>query len=145
MIPPQQTQTPPSVWHQVRVTTLRWLISTLAIFVAVFLVPGIDFVGPGWQIGVVALLFGLINAVLRPLLLLLTCPLVLLTLGLFGLIINATLLILTSVIAESVGVRFTVDNFWSAILGGLVISAVTLVLSMLAGETPVRVVVQREE
>ncbi len=113
---------------------LRWLISTLAIFGAVWLIPGIQFAGPGWQLGIVALVFGLLNALLRPLLVLLTCPLVLLTLGLFGLVINAMLLGLTSELAGSLGIDFRVDGFWSAFWGGLVISFVTTVLSWLAGE-----------
>lgn len=135
----------PSQWQRIRTLILRWLINTLAIFIAVLLVPGINFVGPGWQLGIVALVFGLVNVALRPLLMLLTCPLMILTLGLFGLVINALLLALTAQIAGSVGVQFTVDGFWPAVGGGLVISIVGLVLSMLAGETPVHVVVRREE
>jgi putative membrane protein len=131
--------------HQLRVLTLRWLISTLAIFAAIYLVPGIYFTGPGWQIGIIALLFGLINALLRPILTLLTCPLVVLTLGLFGLVINALLLLLTAQIAAAVGVQFSIDGFWPAFFGGLVISLVTLVLGALAGEIPVRVIVRDQE
>ena len=118
MLPPPQ---PVDRWRQARSLILRWLIVTLAIFAAVILVPGIGFVGPGWQIGVVALVFGLVNIALRPILTLLTCPLVILTLGLFALVINALLLLLTAQIAASLGVRFTVDDFWSAVLGSLVI------------------------
>ncbi|MEI7770705.1 MAG: phage holin family protein [Chloroflexales bacterium] len=119
---------------------LRWLISSLAIFAATWLVPGIAFSGPGWQIGVVALVFGLLNALLRPLIYLLTCPLVLLTLGLFGLVINAVMLALTSAMADQLGIQFHVDGFWPALLGGLVISIVTTALSALAGDTNVQVV-----
>jgi putative membrane protein len=137
--PPQ----PPAPWQRARALILRWLISTLAIFVAVYLLPGIDFVGPGWELGLVALVFGLVNAVLRPLLTMLTCPLIILTLGLFGLVINALLLLLTAQIAASLGVQFTVASFGSAVLGGLVISIVSLALSILAGEVPVQVVVRR--
>ena len=118
---------------------LRWLISSLAIFAAL-LVPGIEFVGPGWQIGVVALVFGLLNALLRPLIYLLTCPLVILTLGLFGLVINALLLGLTSALANELNIEFTVAGFWPAFFGGLVISIVSTLLHVLAGDTQVRVV-----
>jgi putative membrane protein len=142
MLPPPQ---PIDRWRQARSLVLRWLISTLAIFAAVYLIPGIEFVGPGWQLGVVAAVFGLVNIALRPLLTLLTCPLIILTLGLFGLVINALLLLLTAQIAASLGVQFTVDGFWAAVLGGLVISIVTLILSILAGEANVQVVVQRPE
>ncbi len=119
---------------------LRWLISSLGIFAAVWLVPGIHFSGPGWHIGVVALVFGLLNALLRPLIYLLTCPLVILTLGLFGLVINAVLLGLTSALADQLGISFHIDGFWPAFWGGMVISIVTTLLSMLAGDTSVRVV-----
>jgi putative membrane protein len=131
-------------WRRVRSLILRWLISTLSIFAAVVLIPGIEFVGPGWQLGVVALVFGLVNIALRPILTLLTCPLVILTLGLFVLVINALLLLLTAQIAASLGVRFLVDGFWSAVLGSLVISIVSLILTALAGESSMQVVVRRE-
>lgn len=124
---------------------LRWLISSLAIFAAVWVVDGIEFSGPGWQIGVVALIFGLLNALLRPLIYLLTCPLVILTLGLFGLVINALLLGLTSALADQLNIQFHVAGFWPAFFGGLVISIVTTLLSVLAGDTEVRVVRVRQE
>jgi putative membrane protein len=136
---------PPSGWQRFRSITLRWLISTLSIFAAVMLVPGITFVGPGWELGIVALVFGLVNVALRPILTLLTCPLVVLTLGLFTLVINALLLLLTANIAASLGVQFQVDGFWPALLGGLVISLVSTLLNILAGETPVRVEMRRPE
>jgi putative membrane protein len=134
---------PPSRLSQLRSLTLRWLISSLAIFAAVMIVPGITFVGPGWELGLVALVFGLVNVALRPLLTVLTCPLVILTLGLFTLVINALLLLLTAGIAESLGVQFQVESFWAAFFGGLVISLVSTLLLVLAGETPVRVEVRR--
>ena len=145
MLPPRQPAQPISRWQRVRWLILRWLISTLSIFAAERIVPGIGFEGPGWQFGVVALVFGLVNIALRPLLTFLTCPLVILTLGLFGLVINALLLLLTAQIAGSLGVQFTVDGFWPAVLGGLVISVVSLIMSILAGETPVQVVVRQGE
>jgi putative membrane protein len=124
-------------WQQL---LLRWAIGSLAIFAAIWLVPGIEFSGPGWHIGVVALVFGLLNALLRPLIYLLTCPLVILTLGLFGLVINAVLLGLTSALADQLGIAFRIDGFWPAFWGGLVISIVSTLLSLLAGDTHVRVV-----
>jgi len=130
-------------WSQARSLILRWLITTLAIFAAVSLVPGITFVGPGWELGLVAAVFALVNIGLRPLLSLLTCPLIILTLGLFGLVINALLLLLTAWIASSLGIQFMIDGFWPAFWGGLIISIVTLILTLLAGEQRVQVVVQR--
>ncbi|MFO7170696.1 MAG: phage holin family protein [Chloroflexota bacterium] len=133
---------PPSRWQRFRSITLRWLISTLSIFAAVMIVPGISFVGPGWQLGIVALVFGLVNVALRPILTLLTCPLVVLTLGLFTLVINALLLLVTASIAAALGVEFHVDSFWAALLGGLVISIVSTLLHILSGETAVHVEVR---
>ena len=132
-------------WRGVRRLILRWLISSLSIFTAVFLVPGISFVGPGWEIGIVALVFGLVNVAVRPILTFLTCPLVLLTFGLFGLVINAVLLIVTAQIAGALGVQFTVNGFWPAVIGGLVIAIVSLVLNILAGEIPMQIEVRRNE
>jgi putative membrane protein len=123
---------PTSRWRQIRSLSLRWLINILAIYAAVWLVPGIDFAGPGWQLGVIAAVFGLINIALRPLLTLLTCPLIILTFGLFGLVINAVLLVLTARVAENLGFNFTVAGFWPAVLGGLVIALVGLALNILA-------------
>jgi putative membrane protein len=137
-VPPTQPAAPArSPWLQL---LLRWAIGSLAIFAAIWLVPGINFSGPGWHVGVVALVFGLLNALLRPLIYLLTCPLVILTLGLFGLVINALLLGLTSALADQLGIAFQIDGFWPAFWGGLVISLVSTLLSLLAGDTHVRVV-----
>ncbi len=137
--------TPPPRWQRARSLILRWLISTLAIFAAVYVVPGIEFAGPGWQLGIVAAVFGLVNLALRPLLTLLTCPLIILSLGLFTLVINALMLLVTAQIAASFGVQFTVDRFFSAVLGGVVISLVSLLLNVLAGEIAPPVVVIRRE
>ncbi len=135
--PEYSVQPPRPEWQRL---LLRWLISSLAIFAAIWIVPGISFSGPGWHIGVVALVFGLLNALLRPLIYLLTCPLVILTLGLFGLVINALLLGLTSALADQLAISFHVDGFWPAFWGGLVISIVSTALSILAGDTRVQVV-----
>jgi putative membrane protein len=136
MIEPPTLPPPPTRWQRARSLVLRWLISTLAIFAAVKLVPGITFVGPGWELGLIAMIFGLVNVGLRPLLTVLTCPLVILTLGLFGLVINGLLLLLTAQIATFLGFRFEIDGFGAAFLGGLVIAIVTLVLTLLAGDGP---------
>ena len=119
---------------------LRWLINAAALWAAAYLVPGIDH--EGWvALLLIALVFGLINALIRPLLKLFTCPLQILTLGLFTLVINALLLLLTSWIAQNWLLRgqlaeqfsyiFKVDNFWpAAVLGALVVSVVSIVGSV---------------
>ena len=110
---------------------LRWGINAVALFVAIAIVRGIDYTG-SW-IGVVwlGLIFGLVNALLRPLLKLLTCPLIILTLGLFTLLINTFLFWLTGQIGNSFGFGFSVDGFWAAFLGGLVVSVISIVLSLI--------------
>lgn len=142
-LPPQTQPTERPLWERVLRIVMRWLVSTLAIFVAVLVVPGIEFAGPGWELGIVAAVFGVVNVLVRPLITLLTCPLILLTFGLFGLVINAGLLALTAAIADQLGVTFRVGGFWPALLGGLVISLITVVFNILTGETPV--VVSRRE
>ncbi|GAB4504345.1 MAG: phage holin family protein [Anaerolineales bacterium] len=110
---------------------LRWAINAIALFVAVRFVPGIH-LQSGWaSIIWLALIFGLINAFLRPLLKLLTCPLIVLTLGLFTLLINTFLFWLTAQIGQTFGIGFTLDGFWPAFLGALVVSLVSLVMSLI--------------
>jgi putative membrane protein len=110
---------------------LRWVCTAIAIFAAVKLLPGLYFNGPWWQLGIVALIFGLLNALVRPILALLTCPLILLTLGLFILVINAAMLWLTAKSSEVLGIDFRVSGFWSAFWGALVISVISAILNLL--------------
>jgi len=115
---------------------IRWIIASLALFAAAWLVPGIRVEGDAWVVfAVMAVILGLVNAVVRPFLKLLTCPLILLTLGLFVLVINGVTLWLASDIAVNwFHVGFYVDGFWSAFLGALIVSAVTIILSALVRE-----------
>ncbi|MEP7336735.1 MAG: phage holin family protein [Acidobacteriota bacterium] len=110
---------------------LRWAGIALAIFAAVKLLPGIYFNGPWWQLAIVALIFGLLNALVRPILKFLTCPLIILTLGLFVLVINAMMLWLTAKAAEAFGIDFRVHGFWSAFWGALIISIISAALNLL--------------
>ncbi len=112
----------------------RWLIVTIAMYAAVALLPGISFRGPWWKLAMVALIFGLVNALVRPVLTFLTCPLIILTLGLFTLIINAAMLMLTAWLSEDFGLNFHVANFRSAFWGALVISLVSFFLNLLLGD-----------
>ncbi|MFI5209173.1 MAG: phage holin family protein [Gemmatimonadales bacterium] len=119
---------------------IRWLINTLAIYLAIRWVHGIHFNGSAVELLVVAALFGLVNAVLRPILTVLTCPLVLLTLGLFTFVINALMLMFTAWLSQKFDLGFTVDGFRPAFWAGLLIGVVSLVLTMVLGEHKVRVV-----
>ncbi len=115
---------------------IRWAINAVALYVAVALVPGISPQNPDWISYIwLALIFGIVNALLNPLLKLLTCPLILLTLGLFTLLINTFLFYLAGYIGQSFGVGFTVDGFWSALLGSIVVSLVSIVLALLVGDS----------
>jgi len=113
---------------------LRWLINALALAAAVEVIGGIHADG-GWPVIIgVAAIFGLVNALIRPLITLLTCPLIVLTLGLFTLVINALMLILASWLGRLFGLGFYVDGFWAAFWGSLVVSAVSIALTLLIGE-----------
>jgi putative membrane protein len=109
---------------------LRILIIMASLWVAIRFVEGVEFHGSLTALLGVALVFGVVNAFLKPLIKALTCPLVILTLGLFTLVINAFLLWLTGVLSESLGLGFQVTGAWPAFWGGLVISIVSILLSV---------------
>jgi putative membrane protein len=125
---------------------LRWLVTTLALYVAVLLVPGIMFdeTQGAWRLILVALVFGGVNALLRPLLTILTCPLILLTFGIFFLVVNALLLMATSWASLKLGLGFTVTGFWPAFAGGLVVSIASTIIFAIMGRPKVVVRVQGE-
>lgn len=118
----------------------RWLVTTTGVLVAAHLVDGIHYERDRWPALLVAtLVLGLLNAFLRPLLLLLSLPLLLLTLGLFTLVINAALLYGVGQIIQG----FHVDSFKAAFWGALVISVVSVLLNTLTGTGSARVTVRR--
>jgi putative membrane protein len=110
---------------------IRWVINAIALYLAIFLLDGrgVDFTGRWVDIIWLALIFGLVNAFLRPLLKFLTCPLIILTLGLFTLLINTFLFWLTGWIGQSFNLGLSVHGFWPAFLGGVIVSIVSIVLS----------------
>lgn len=110
---------------------IRWMINTIALSAAVQVIPGIYFTDGPLQLLAVALVFGVVNAVLRPIVTVLSCPLVLLTLGLFTLVINAVMLMLTARLAAIWNLGFRVDGFMPAFWGGLVVGLVSLALALL--------------
>ena len=112
---------------------LRTAITAVALWVVTRLIPGITFDGPAGALLGVALVFGVVNAFLKPLLALLTCPLILLTMGIFMLVINAVLLMLTASLSQALGLGFEVAGFWPAFWGGLVLGIVSAVLEMMTG------------
>ncbi len=117
---------------------MRWLLrlvaNAAAVAIATWLLGGITLTaaGTGRQILVllvVALIFGIVNAILKPVFTLVTAPLVLLTLGLFLLVINALMLLLTSWISSHAGLGWHVSGFWTAVLGSIIVSVVSFVLN----------------
>lgn len=112
----------------------RWIISGLALLVATAIVPQVKFDGSTGQFIILAAIFGLVNAFLRPILKLLSCPLLLLTLGLFIFVVNAILLLITAALAQAIHISFTVDGFGGALLGSIVISIVSILASMFIHE-----------
>ena len=117
---------------------VRLLINAAALWVAVRLVPGVSFTGDGWLLLFVALIFGLLNACLKPLLVILSLPFLLLTLGLFTFVLNALLLWITSALSGALGLGFHVAGFASAFVGALVVSAVSITLSLFVSQAGAR-------
>jgi putative membrane protein len=111
---------------------VRFGINAAALFLAAEWVRGIE-IG-GWQsLLIAAAVFGIINALIRPVVLALSCPLLVLTLGLFTLVVNTAMLALTAWVSGRLDLEFEVDGFRAAFLGALLISAVSVVLSATVG------------
>ncbi|MGC0141771.1 phage holin family protein [Pseudactinotalea sp. Z1732] len=115
---------------------LRLIISGFAIWVASLWINGIEVESDGsWQhtlfvVAVVALIFTVVNTLVKPLVKIISLPLYILTLGLFFLVVNALMLMLTSWLSGLVGVGLDVDGFGTAVLGALLIAVITLILSL---------------
>jgi putative membrane protein len=110
---------------------LRLVINAIALAVTAAVLPGIhvknDSIG---TLAIVALIFGIVNALLKPVFIILSCPLIILTLGLFVLVINGVMLLITDALS---GGRFTVDGLGWAILGGLVVSVIAQIVETVLG------------
>jgi putative membrane protein len=119
-------------------TVMRFLIRLLstaaALWAAVHFVEGITYSGPWLGLLAVAVIFGLVNAIIRPILAALTCPLVMLTLGLFVFVLNGIMLLITSAISKALGFNFHVDGFVAAIIGALIVGITSAVLNLVLGD-----------
>ena len=113
---------------------IRLIVNAVALWVATRFVTGVTYTGSVLPMIGVALVFGLVNATIRPLLKLFTFPLYILTLGLFSLVINGLMLRLTSALSGRLGLGFHVDGFLPAVIGALVVSLVSTLLGMLIRE-----------
>ena len=109
---------------------VRLLVNAAALWVATQVVSGVTYDGGLMPMLGVALVFGVVNALLRPVAKLLTFPIIILTLGIFALVINGLMLWLTSSLSSALGLGFHVRGFWAAFWGAIVVSLVSLVLSM---------------
>ena len=118
------------MYHAVMRFLLRVLLNAVALLVAAWLVPGIQITGPAATI-LAGLLLGVVNALVRPVLLLLTLPFTLLTLGLFIFVVNAICFALSAALVPG----FRVSGFMAALLGSIVVSIVSWVLSALVADT----------
>ena len=114
---------------------IRLCINAAALWAAVRLVPGVSFTGDWRLLLVVALIFGVLNASLKPLLIVLTLPFLVVTLGLFTFVVNAFLLWMTSALSGALGLGFHVGGFGPAFVGALVVSCVSLLLSMFVSQS----------
>ena len=118
---------------------LRWVINTLAVAVAVYVMPGIQYQKP-LDLLIASLLLGIFNAFLRPVLMFLALPLLIFSLGLFTLVINALVLYFIGFLLRP---HFYVDSFWAAFWGALIISLVAMFLGILTGTNRSRITVSR--
>ena len=114
---------------------IRLLINAIALWLATRLIDGISFDGDLVFLLVVALIFGVVNAVVKPLLIFLTFPFLIITLGLFLLVLNGAMLWLTGAISDAADLGFHVSGFGAAFLGGLVVSVVSFLLSVMVGDS----------
>jgi putative membrane protein len=112
---------------------IRWVIITLSLAIAAWIVPGIT-VEPEANaillLAAMAIVLGFINAFIRPLLNLLSCGCIMVTMGLFLLVTNALAFWFAGYIANLVGIGFFIDSFWSALIGSIIVSVVSFVLSL---------------
>lgn len=103
---------------------IRLFVNALALAAAAWLLDGIQMTGGLLDVLLVAFVFGLLNAILKPILLFLSLPFLIVTLGLFALVVNAVMLLITASLLDD----FAVAGFWTAVLGSIVISLVTMIL-----------------
>lgn len=117
---------------------LRVMINALSIVIAVKLVEGITFTGEWWKIIIVGAVFGIVNSVIKPIVQFFTIPFIILTLGLFTLIINTLMLALTASLSDTFHLGFQIRGFWPAFWGAIIVSIVSMVLSWITGLRRIR-------
>lgn len=118
---------------------IRLLVNAAALWVATRIVPGVNYQGEVLPFLGVALVFGIVNAFIRPVTKVLTFPIIIVTLGIFIFVINGLMLWLTSSLSTSLGLGFHVTGFWAAFFGALVVTIVSTILSMFVSDSNRRV------
>ena len=109
----------------------RWIVILIAVFVAALIVPGITVTGDGWAAyAIMAAILALLNAILLPILKTLTCGLIVITLGLFSLVLNTAMFMLSSNLSQAwFGAGYHVDGWFPAVLGSLIVSVATMLFA----------------
>jgi len=114
---------------------VRLLVNAAALWVATRIVPGVTYTGDWLPFLGVALVFGVVNAFIRPVAKVLTFPIIIVTLGIFALVVNGLMLELTSWLSGTLGLGFQVAGFWAGFWGALVVSIVSMLLSVLVADS----------
>jgi putative membrane protein len=109
------------------------MINALSIAAAVKLIGGITFTGEWWKMIVIGAVFGILNSFLKPLITFFALPLILITLGLFTLVVNTLMLLVTVELSEPLKLGLQIQSFWAAFKGALIISIVSMLLSWITG------------
>lgn len=112
---------------------LRIMINALSISVAVRVVDGITFFGEWWKMIIIGAVFGIVNTLIKPVVTFFTFPLIVLTLGLFTLIVNTLMLLLTAELSEPLNLSLHISGFAAAFKGALIVSIISMVLSWVTG------------
>lgn len=118
---------------------LRIMINALSIAVAVKLIDGITFTGEWWKMIIIGVVFGIVNSLIKPFIAFFTLPLIIFTMGLFTLIINALMLTITAKLSNPLNLGLYINDFWSAVKGALVVSIVSILLAWLAGLKKIKI------
>ena len=116
-----------------RLLLLQWLVNALAIVLAVRIVDGIVFSGPWWYMLIIGAIFGTVNSLIKPVIKFFTYPIIILTLGIFALVINAAMLGLTALISRFLDLGFDVAGFRPALGGAVIVTVVSTILSWATG------------
>jgi putative membrane protein len=112
---------------------LRLTINAVSLAAAIKLIDGISFTGAWWKIILIAAIFGIVNALIKPIVQFFTFPIIIITLGLFTLLINAGMLAVTAALSGPLNLGLHISGFWPALWGALVISIVSIILTAITG------------